>query len=197
MKYFFSVIFFLFFISNVNASEKEDEKEEFKAWSSNQNQEAILSYFEYVNSRLKEDMDVIDLFIDRHEDARECKKEIFTIPPKSIWEQIVRPLKLLQELVSSEILGEYIILSTFRFEEANKCMGGAKHSKHLNNAAVDFKIAYDEDVEKALCSFWRKNGKRYNMGLGAYGDGYYHIDTSGFRTWGVGYGTKSSVCNVK
>lgn len=186
---------FIFVLTPAANADISREEIKFLEWYSKQDQKVINSYVNYVNSCLENKINPIDLFIDRHEDAEECNKEIFVVPPKSMWPQIVLPIKLLRYLSDSGIVGEHIILSTFRTDEINRCIGGAKHSKHLNNAAVDFRITSSyEETEKALCSFWRKSGRKYNMGLGAYGDGFYHIDRSGYRTWGSSYSGSSSMC---
>lgn len=122
----------------------------------------------------------------------ECHYDQYDIPDQSVWVNAVPTLKLLQKLVNIGILTDFELTSAYRSPLLNACVGGAKESSHMQNAAVDFRIgpefptSFEEtdiaDTKIKLCKFWQTEGAKYNMGLGVYSTGQIHIDTKGFRT---------------
>jgi uncharacterized protein YcbK (DUF882 family) len=92
----------------------------------------------------------------------------------------------------------------YRSFALNQCAGGAGGSKHVFNAALDFRIGSEtpdpieqihiENTKKKLCEFWIEQGEALNMGLGVYASGQIHIDAAGYRTWGVDHRYSSSPC---
>lgn len=137
----------------------------------------------------------------------ECHYEQYDIPDQSVWVNAVPTLKLLQKLVNIGILTDFELTSAYRSPVLNACVGGAKESSHMQNAAVDFRIGPEfptsseetdiADTKIKLCKFWQTEGANYNMGLGVYSTGQIHIDTKGFRTWGPDHTWHSSMCGEK
>ena len=47
---------------------------------------------------------------------------------------------------------------------------------------------------EAVLERWRREGRKWNMGLSKYPSGRIHIDRNGFRTWGASHKRGSSYC---
>lgn len=123
-----------------------------------------------------------------------CKSEPYAIPPLEQWESVVSVLRLLKELTDKKILGPFVIHSAYRGPALNECAGGAKRSAHVRSFAVDLSPIRAENPTAKLCNFWRKHGSGWHMGFSRYPSGRFHIDTSGYRTWGPDHTSRSSVC---
>jgi len=127
---------------------------------------------------------------------KSCKSEPYAIPPEEQWKSVNFVLRLLKELTDKKILGPFVIHSAYRGPPLNKCAGGAPRSAHVRSFAVDFLQTSAEDPTAKLCNFWRKHGRAWNMGFSRYPSGRFHIDTSGYRTWGADHTARSSVCKA-
>lgn len=134
-------------------------------------------------------------------DWQACGYAPYEVPPKPLWGNIVPTLRLYDDLKRHHLLPyDTVIRSVYRSPGLNECAGGAKGSKHLNNAAIDvWSQAFADPVglsasQNALCQFWRDHGKLYRMGLGLYATGAIHLDTQGYRKWGVQYTNDNSPC---
>lgn len=104
------------------------------------------------------------------------------------------------------MVGRVEVFSSDRSDALNACVKGASQSRHRAFAAVD--LIAPEQTDKiamfaGLCAMHSRVGARTGMGLGAYLDparphlnavGRFHIDGSGFRTWGFDYKRASSGC---
>lgn len=107
-------------------------------------------------------------------------------------------------MVEQKHIDQFTVTSVYRNYALNRCAGGAGGSKHVFNAALDFRIGSEnpdpieqiriENTKKKLCEFWIEQGEALNMGLGVYASGQIHIDTAGYRTWGVDHRYTSSPC---
>lgn len=137
--------------------------------------------------------------------AKRCKLPHFGIPPREKWAAIVPTLRLVRDHVIPAV-GRVEVNSSWRSEAVNACAKGAKGSRHLAFAAVDL-IAPEQTNKRAmfetLCAMHRSKGAAAGMGLGAYFvpakpqsniRGRFHIDASGFRSWGYDYSGASSGC---
>ena len=134
-----------------------------------------------------------------------CVTEAFIIPPRDSWPRIVPALRLVKSSVKPR-MGELEVLSTYRSPQINQCAGGTEKSRHLGFEALDLRVEADlprHEIFAELCDIWRSAGPRSEMGLGAYFDpedpaynrrGRFHIDASGYRTWGRTYSRASSSC---
>lgn len=131
-----------------------------------------------------------------------CGYEPYEVPPQSLWANMVPTLRLYQHLKAQKILPVSTqIRSVYRNLELNRCAGGAVSSKHVVNGAIDIWVPEygDEsqalfDLKDKLCQFWQQQGARYQFGLGLYATGAIHLDTQGYRKWGVQYSRESSPC---
>jgi hypothetical protein len=137
--------------------------------------------------------------------AARCGFGAFEMPPETKWSAIVPTLRLVRQEVIP-VVGRVEVFSANRSDELNACVKGALQSRHRAFAAVD--LVAPEQTDRAemfadLCAMHRRVGARTGMGLGAYFDparprlnpqGRFHIDQSGFRTWGFSFKRASSYC---
>lgn len=141
--------------------------------------------------------------IDEHY-ARRCDLSVFRVPPRELWPNVVEPLRLVRDEVVPAV-GEVQVLSSYRTPELNTCARGASHSNHLDFAALDLATATRQggaEFYQSLCAMQDDAGAASLMGLGAYYDparptyagGRFHIDASGYRSWGSSYTSASSPC---
>jgi hypothetical protein len=146
------------------------------------------------------------IWVDRNFAGRKCPSEPFIMPPESQWPKLVPTLKVIRDQVQPAI-GPVEVVSGYRTATFNACMGGASRSAHLQFGALDLipvtPATARHEPYKSLCQMWRSTPTSLSVGLGAYYDPSYegprgrqrfHIDTFGKRTWGFGYGAKTSFC---
>ncbi|WP_427965866.1 D-Ala-D-Ala carboxypeptidase family metallohydrolase [Altererythrobacter sp.] len=136
---------------------------------------------------------------------RPCERPQFLLPPRSKWNNIVPPLELLRDWVIPE-LGKLEVISSYRTQQFNSCIGGASRSKHLGFHALDLIAPEQQDKRemfRRLCALQSDLGPGKRMGLGAYfrldipgKAGRFHIDTNGYRSWGYSYDAESSGCRL-
>lgn len=133
-----------------------------------------------------------------------CGYEEYAVPTPELWNNAISTLKIFKYLAANDILTDFEVTSVYRDLTLNECAGGARASKHLYNAAIDFRIGSEypqpselfkiEESKNKLCHFWFQHGAALDMGLGVYRSGQIHIDTQGFRTWGADLTRMSSPC---
>ncbi|USA54454.1 D-Ala-D-Ala carboxypeptidase family metallohydrolase [Acinetobacter sp. C32I] len=143
-------------------------------------------------------------FFQTARDWQKCNYAEYEIPPRELWSNIVPTLNILNQLVQQKLIDHFTVTSVYRNPVLNQCAGGAAVSKHVFNAALDFRIGSEnpdaieqikiEENKARLCQFWRDYGEALNMGLGVYASGQIHIDTAGYRTWGIDHRYSSSPC---
>lgn len=137
-------------------------------------------------------------------DWQKCGVEPYAVPPREIWPNLVPTLNILKSLVNDGVISDFEVTSVYRALYLNRCAGGADASRHVFNAALDFRIgpeqptAADElNIQQSktrLCQFWATKGQALNMGLGVYASGQIHIDSQGFRAWGPDHHYRTSMC---
>lgn len=139
--------------------------------------------------------------------AARCDLPAFAMPPREKWAAIVPTLRLVRAEVIP-VVGRVEVHSAWRSDELNACVRGASRSRHLSFSALDLIAPEYRDKPRmfaALCAMHRKVGRRTGMGLGAYWDpkrpranldGRFHIDATGYRTWGFDYTGASSGCRL-
>jgi hypothetical protein len=137
-------------------------------------------------------------------DWQNCHASEYEIPPQALWNNIIPSLNILKALVDANVIDDFTVTSVYRNSALNHCAGGAGASRHVSNAALDFRIGTEQptpeeqltiqQTKKRLCQFWLKNGAALNMGLGVYASGQIHIDSVGYRTWGPSHRHTSSPC---
>lgn len=143
---------------------------------------------------------------ERRRSAR-CHAEPFVMPPRRVWPNILPALKLVRERVMPAI-GAVEVASAFRDTTLNDCSGGAGQSRHMTFSAFDLEPTAQPDATTSftlLCRAWRRAGAASDWGLGAYYDaahlnwnskGRFHVDGTGWRTWGFSKHRASSGCNT-
>lgn len=136
-----------------------------------------------------------------------CDRPQFLVPPRKDWRNIVPVLALVRDGIEP-LVGEVEVYSSYRTPDFNTCIGGAGGSRHLGFRALDLVASEQQtnrDLFTTLCRFHRQHGARYDMGLGAYFDieregrnrnGRFHVDVSGYRSWGYSQHRDSSACKV-
>ncbi len=137
-------------------------------------------------------------------DWQKCSAPEFEVPPREVWANIVPTLNILKRMVQSSILDDFTVTSVYRNFNLNRCAGGANSSRHVFNAALDFRIGSEQPTIEELikiqqskmniCKFWATHGEALNMGLGVYASGQIHIDSTGYRTWSPDHRSSSSPC---
>lgn len=130
-------------------------------------------------------------------DWQKCQAQPFAVPPEAQWPDAASVLRLLADLKAEGILRRFEVHSGFRNAELNACAGGAARSAHLRAFAVDLTPSSPPTALAELCSFWRTRGRERNLGLGQYPSGRIHLDTVGYRTWGVDGSARSSPCQTQ
>ena len=125
---------------------------------------------------------------------RRCSTDEYVVPPESEWSAMRSTLVLVRELDRAGLLNDPRVASSYRNESLNRCEGGSTRSRHRLNNALDFDIAPSAHGVAALCAYWRQHGPSHRFGLGFYSDHQIHVDTSGFRTWGLDHTRRSSLC---
>lgn len=123
---------------------------------------------------------------------KECQADPFAVPPATLWPQVTGLLHLLRELRAREVLPPFEVVSAYRDPRLNRCAGGAPGSSH-QRFAVDLAPLPERQVEQ-LCTFWREEGRGWDMGVSRYPSGRIHVDRAGYRTWGASHKRASSAC---
>ncbi len=135
-----------------------------------------------------------------------CRADLFVLPPRRLWPNILPALRLLRDKVIP-VVGRVEVASAYRDPTLNACSQGARGSRHLDFSALDLVPLDQPDAVtsfRRLCAAWRNAGPSSRWGLGGYLDletpqhnrvGRFHVDGTGWRTWGFSYSRASSICN--
>lgn len=138
--------------------------------------------------------------------AGRCNLDVWHMPPRDLWPNIVPALRLVRDHVVPTV-GEVEVQSSWRSPELNDCARGAARSRHIRFQALDL-LASERPDDLAgfygqLCAMQARAGRASGMGLGAYYDpsdpaynqaGRFHIDAEGYRSWGRSYTSATSPC---
>jgi hypothetical protein len=139
--------------------------------------------------------------------SRRCLAAAFVMPPRRLWPNILPALRLVRARVIPAV-GQVEVSSALRDPALNACANGAQQSRHLSFSALDLLPVEQADKHRSfalLCRAWRRAGGGSGWGLGAYYDparplqnrvGRFHVDGTGWRTWGFSYRRASSGCNI-
>jgi len=173
------------------------------------NKERLDQYMDFIKFLDRHDVDLVvqnwQLWRVDNQYASRCGTDYFAVPPREKWAEIIPTLKLIRDEIIP-VTGPVEVVSAWRSPEINLCVNGAKASKHLSFAAVDLVATDFKDRDTLfgdLCALQARIGRSRQMGLGAYYDpdrsawnraGRFHIDTSGYRTWGSDYTSKTNPC---
>lgn len=127
----------------------------------------------------------------------ECASEPYVMPPEAQWRDIVPALLFIRDHVKPAI-GDLRVVSGYRDEAFNTCIGGARRSAHRGYYALDL-VPVNESVSRAdliatLCPIHETDGVRAHIGLGIYSGRRFHIDARGYRGWGGDHHSASFPC---
>jgi hypothetical protein len=188
-----AISIFAIVIAVVWISEYLSGKREFTSWSKSQDGK-VEQYAAFIQTSGVSDVVPLEqLLVSARERAR-CPGLRHEVPPPAVWSNIVPTLQLIQSLKDHGLLKLRTATSGYRSPLSNECSGGAKGSIHLKNNAIDLELDSSADSTRLLCEFWRIHGGALKFGLGFYETQLIHIDTSGHRTWGYDYTSKTSLC---
>lgn len=130
---------------------------------------------------------------------RECSGPPFEVPPPNLWPGMVRTLRFIRDHVKPAV-GEVQAVSGYRNPALNACAGGSPNSAHQGYFALDLVPVREvprAELFRILCGMHARHGRLGEAGLGFYAFQRFHIDTTGFRRWGLsGPSGRESPCAV-
>lgn len=95
----------------------------------------------------------------------------YAIPPKHLWDEMVRTIIFAAQPIRQEFGDPIRIYNAYRPRWYNKMVKGAKGSLHIRNAALDL-IPYEYSQRRRLAEIAARyiieNGDKYRMGMGIY-----------------------------
>ena len=118
---------------------------------------------------------------------RECGGTPFEVPPHHFWPDMVRTLRFIRDRVRPA-LGPVEAVSGYRNPALNACARGSARSAHLDYFALDLvplQPLSRRQLFERLCPLHTRHGEAAEVGLGFYAFTRFHVDTRGFRRWGV------------
>ncbi len=177
-------------------------QKEFVNWYSGENEKNLNQYHDYLAKYLKKPPNVFELSYNQSNGLDGCQKYQFLVPPQIYWKNIVNPLQLIEKLKSYGLFSNYRIVHSYSLPESKQCYASSNVSHHDENQAVDFQLLDENNqpypnqgmMYEKICQFWQQEGREFHMGLGIYDQNIFHIDTLGYRTWGIGHSLKRSPC---
>ena len=181
------------------------QPEAYVAWlASADHQQAVQAYKQFLKQKGLANLVPDHELLSSARDWQKCGVEPYAVPPREIWSNIVPTLSILKALVDDGVINDFEVTSVYRALSLNRCAGGADASRHVFNAALDFRIGPEQpsdldqfniqQTKTKLCQFWATKGQALNMGLGVYASGQIHIDSQGFRAWEPDHHYKTSIC---
>ncbi|MCG5226209.1 D-Ala-D-Ala carboxypeptidase ZrlA [Acinetobacter pittii] len=181
------------------------QPEAYVAWlASADHRQAVQAYKQFLKQKGLADLVPDHELLSSARDWQKCGVEPYAVPPREIWSNIVPTLSILKALVEDGVINDFEVTSVYRALSLNRCAGGADASRHVFNAALDFRIGPEQpsdldqfniqQTKTKLCQFWETKGQALNMGLGVYASGQIHIDSQGFRSWGPDHHYRTSIC---
>jgi hypothetical protein len=130
----------------------------------------------------------------------DCADSAFEIPPEDQWPNIVPALRFVRDHVEPAI-GDVQVVSGFRTEAFNDCIGGASRSAHRSYQALDLtpvaRSVTREVLIGRLCALHRGEGSELGIGLGIYSGVRFHVDARGYRGWGIDHRAGSFPCQAE
>ena len=181
------------------------QPEAYVAWlASADHRQAVQAYKQFLKQKGLANLVPDHELLSSARDWQKCGVEPYAVPPREIWSNIVPTLSILKALVEDGVINDFEVTSVYRALSLNRCAGGADASRHVFNAALDFRIGPEQPTDldqfniqqtkTKLCQFWATKGQALNMGLGVYASGQIHIDSQGFRAWEPDHHYKTSIC---
>ncbi len=183
----------------------KSQPEDYVAWIATADHgQSVQAYKQFLKQKGLADLVPDHELLSSARDWQKCGVEPYAVPPREIWSNIVPTLSILKALVGDGVINDFEVTSVYRALSLNRCAGGADASRHVFNAALDFRIGPEQPTDldqfniqqtkTKLCQFWETKGQALNMGLGVYASGQIHIDSQGFRSWGPDHHYRTSIC---
>lgn len=183
----------------------KSQPETYVAWlASADHRQAVQAYKQFLKQKGLANLVPDHELLSSARDWQKCGVEPYAVPPREIWSNIVPTLSILKALVDDGVINDFEVTSVYRALSLNRCAGGADASRHVFNAALDFRIGPEQpsdldqfniqQTKTKICQFWATKGQALNMGLGVYASGQIHIDSQGFRSWGPDHHYRTSIC---
>ncbi|MBN6514003.1 YcbK family protein [Acinetobacter pittii] len=183
----------------------KSQPEAYVAWlASADHRQAVQAYKQFLKQKGLANLVPDHELLSSARDWQKCGVEPYAVPPREIWSNIVPTLSILKALVDDGVINDFEVTSVYRALSLNRCAGGADASRHVFNAALDFRIGPEQpsdldqfniqQTKTKICQFWATKGQALNMGLGVYASGQIHIDSQGFRSWGPDHHYRTSIC---
>ncbi len=119
-------------------------------------------------------------------DWQRCGAAPFEVPPIVEWANLIQTLRFVRDYVVPAV-GPVETVSAYRNPVLNQCAGGAPESVHKHFAAIDLvplRPTSRTELISRLCAVHRREGGRYQVGLGFYTKLRFHVDSARYRTWG-------------
>ncbi len=103
-----------------------------------------------------------------------------TLPPKSLWKNIVHTLRVADEIRERLGVKLEVVASAYRSPEYNaQCPGAVKGSQHTHNVALDLVFDCKSDAAHKVAVALRDEGF-FEGGIGLY-PSFIHVDTRGYN----------------
>lgn len=139
---------------------------------------SLPGYARYVEFLTKHNLRRVDIakVIESH--AKERGGVHNTLPPMSLWRNLSPTLRVADAI--AQRLGEDVeqVISAYRCPRYNQqCRGGASHSQHMRNGALDLVFASSPSRVAKVAKTLRAEGL-FAGGIGLY-PGFTHVDTRG------------------
>lgn len=177
----------------------------FQSWIGiKDNYEKVVQYRTYLQNALGDEAYIAPMnqLLKTARSWQECEEQPYQVPPQHLWHKILPTLRLYQDLMQKGVLPiNTQIRSVYRNSNLNQCAGGAAASKHLVNSAIDIWVPdllvgswQLDQLQSRLCEYWLNEGEHHQFGLGLYATGAIHLDTQGYRKWGMQFTPAHSVC---
>jgi hypothetical protein len=188
----------------IDAADDAHPPQTYHSWLNQHDSQQIENYRKFLKIHHIQSIPPMYQLLTSARDWSTCGREQYNLPPQPQWDNMIPTLKLLDRLRKMGILTHFELTSVYRDPELNACAGGSLGSKHVLNAAVDIRLRGPQaepmgraEAQARLCQFWQDHGESLNMGMGLYPTGQIHIDTQGYRTWGVDHSSNSAFCVKK
>lgn len=125
---------------------------------------------------------------------RSCNAPPLEVPPDYMWPGLAQTLRYVRDEVVP-VTGEVEAVSVYRNPLLNSCAGGSARSAHRSGLAIDMVPRWPFDrreLMRRLCHAHAEGGQEHDAGFGFYVGLRFHVDTAGYRSWGVDPGAGAS-----